>query len=70
MQKLQYQRNLIKGMCDASGVWQEDDQWVENFVDYFASIYKTNGPTDTSALVGAIQPVVCEAMNFSLIQDF
>ena len=27
-------------------------------------------PTDTSAFVGAIQPVVCEAMNFSLIQDF
>lgn len=57
-------------MCDASDVWQEDDKWVENIVDYLASIYKTNGPTDTSAVVGAIQPVVSEAMKFSLIQDF
>ena len=57
-------------MCDASGVWQEDDKWVENIVDYFASIYKTNGPTDTSTVVGAIQPVVSEAMKLSLIQDF
>lgn len=66
-----YQRNLIQGMCDANGIWQEDDRKVESIVvNYFSSIFKTNGPADASIVVDAVHPVVTTDMNLGLIQDF
>ena len=50
-----HQINLILGLCDAEGVWQEDDQRIENIVvDYYTSIFKSNGPTNASTVVNAI----------------
>ena len=65
------QRNTIHGLTDDSGVWQEDGQIVENIIlDYFSNIFKTNGPTDTSTVIDAIQPVVTASMNSFLCQPF
>ncbi|KAK9990470.1 hypothetical protein SO802_025455 [Lithocarpus litseifolius] len=45
-------RNLIEGMCDENGVWHTDDHTMEEIVlDYFSSIFQTNGPIDTSAII-------------------
>lgn len=58
-------------MCDANGIWQEDDRRVESIVvDYFSSIFKTNAQADASAVVDAVYPVVTTDMNLGLIQDF
>lgn len=36
------QRNIIHGICDSDGNWQEDDQQVENIiVGYFTNIFRT-----------------------------
>lgn len=66
-----HQRNLIHGLCEANRVWQENERRIESIdVDYFADIFKSNGPTNASKVVEAIQPVVTNAMNSSLIQKF
>ena len=39
-------------------------------LDYFTSIFHTNGPTDTTAVVEAIQPVVIDPMNEYICQPF
>ena len=63
-----HQRNSIEGMCDAKGIWQEDDRQVKAImVDYFSNIFKSNGIIDTSAVVGAVQPLVSESMNRGLV---
>ena len=49
------QRNLIKGLCDEIGVWHEDDHTMEEIVlDYFSSIFQTNGPIDTSTIIDVV----------------
>ena len=58
-------------MCDDRGIWQEDDRQVKAImVDYFSNIFKSNGIIDTSAVVGAVQPLVSESMNRGLVQEF
>ena len=55
-------------MCDDRGIWQEDDRQVKAImVDYFSNIFKSNGIIDTSAVVGAVQPLVSESMNRGLV---
>ena len=39
-------------------------------LDYFSTIFQSNGPTDTSAIVEAINPVVTDSMNRFLCQPF
>ena len=39
-------------------------------LDYFSNIFHSNGPTNTSAIVVAIQPVVIDSMNNFLCQPF
>ena len=52
-----YQKNLILGICDDDSAWQEDDRWFEDIVvKYFANIFKTNGPSDSSTVLNTIQP--------------
>ena len=58
-------------MCDAEGIWQEDDRQVETIVvDYFSNIFKSNGIIDASAVVEVVQPIVTESMNRGLVQEF
>ena len=63
------QRNFINGLTNDSGVWHEDDQSMERIIlYYFSNIFQSNGPTDTTAIVEAIQPIVTESMNNFLCQ--
>ena len=65
------QRNLIQGLCNSAGNWQEDDNAMEAIIlDYFTSIFRSNGTTDMAALFDAIQPVVTEDMNEYLTCEF
>ena len=65
------EKNSILGITNENGVWQEDDLVVERVIlDYFTSIFHTNGPTDTTAVVEAIQPVVIDPMNEYIYQPF
>ena len=65
------EKNSIPGITDENGVWQEDDLAVERVIlDYFTSIFRTNGPTDTTVVVEAIQPVVTDPTNEYLCQPF
>ena len=51
--------------------WQEDDQTTETIIlDYFEAIFRSNGPTDTSLLVDAVQPMVTKEMNNSFTRPF
>ena len=48
-----------------------DDHTTETIIlEYFDNIFHSNGPTDTSLLVNAIQPVVTEDINKFLTQPF
>ena len=64
-------RNLIRGITDQNGVWQEDDQAVESIVlDYFNSIFRSNGPTDIAPITATVRPMVTDQMNEYLCQTF
>ena len=39
-------------------------------VDYFSNIFKSNGITDASAVVGVVQPMVTESMSRGFVQEF
>lgn len=65
------EKNSILGIIDENGVRQEEDLDVERIIlDYFTSIFRTNGLIDTTAIVDAIQPVVTDPMNEYLCQPF
>lgn len=67
----QKDRNYIRGICDSNEVWQEYVQIMEGIIlDYFSSIFTTNGPTDISATIDTVQSVVTADMNSSLTQVF
>jgi len=52
-------------------VTQMDDQQVENIiVGYFTDIFSTQGDTNSTILIDAIEPVVTTDMNDSLTQEF
>ena len=58
-------------MCDETGLWQTEERAMECIVlDYFKSIFSSNGPTDVTKVVEAINLVVTHAMNTSLIANF
>lgn len=66
-----FQRNTIKGLCDETGAWHEEDIMVENIVvGYFNSIFQSNEQCDATEVVEAIQPVVSSSMNSSLSLEF
>ena len=65
------QKNFIEGLTNEHGIWQTDDQSMEQItLGYFSNIFHSNGPTDTSAVVAAIRPVVTDSMNRFLCQPF
>ena len=52
-------------------MWQTDDHSMEQItLGYFSNIFHSNGPTDISAIVAAIKPVVIDSMNRFLCQPF
>ena len=41
------QKNLIEGMEDSSGTWQDTPEAIESIVkDYFSSLFTTSNPSD------------------------
>ena len=66
-----YQNNLIDGMEDSNGNWQEDISIVEGIiVDYYSTLFSTSNPTDFVKLLDALEPKVTSAMNQMLLRDF
>ena len=66
-----YQNNLIDGMEDLNGNWQEDISIVEGIiVDYYSTLFSTSNPTDFVKLLDALEPKVTSAMNQMLLRDF
>ena len=52
-------------------MWQTNGHSMEQItLDYFSNIFHSNGPTDISAIVAAINPVVTDSMNRFLCQPF
>ena len=41
-----------------------------SIVDYFSNIFQSNGPTDTTTIVAAIQPIVTNSMNRYFFEPF
>ena len=56
---------------DVNGVWQEDDQKIEEVVvAYYKELFTTSQPTKFSELLRAVQPKVTTSMNQMLTRDF
>ena len=56
---------------DSSGTWQDDPRSVEGIIlRYFASIFKSNQPSNFEASLSDIHPRVTPAMNASLTAKF
>lgn len=75
------QRNIIRGLCDEADFgrglsdeaefWQDYDRTLEQItIAYLSNIFWSNEPTDSTAVVDAMQPRVTEVMNATLTQDF
>ena len=66
-----FQRNIIHGLCDETGTWKEDDRSIEQTtLNYFSMIFRSNGPTNHSKVVEAIQSRISTIMNESLLHAF
>ena len=66
-----YQKNMIEGIYDGVGVWQEDENVVEMiFKDYYLELFASSNPTEFTNLLEAIQPKVTDSMNSSLQRKF
>ena len=64
-------RNSILGLMDSSGTWQDDPRSVEGIIlSYFASIFKSNQPSNFEESLSAIHPRVTLATNASLTAEF
>ena len=64
-------KNFIEGIMDVNGVWQEDDQKIEEVVvAYYKELFTTSQPTEFSELLRAVQPKVTTSMNQMLTRDF
>ena len=53
------QKNMIEGMEDSSGTWQETPEAIEQIVtDYFSMLFTTSNPSDIGRVVDMVQAVV------------
>lgn len=65
------QRNTIQELFDDANNWQEDVRAMEHIIiDYFSTIFQSNGPSDATTIVEVIQPKVTENMNVESECDF
>ena len=61
---LRQRKNLIEGLMDANGIWQEDEGKIEEIVvEYYNNLFTSSSPSDFSELLQAIQPKVTLLMN-------
>ncbi|KAF7135314.1 hypothetical protein RHSIM_Rhsim08G0091800 [Rhododendron simsii] len=68
---VQEERNTISGVQDSNGNWCEDqDAIVGEFVQYFQTLFQTEGSGQGNAVVDSIQARVTEQMNNSLTRQF
>ena len=59
-----YKKNLIEGLLDAEGKWQEDEGKIEDFVvDYYNNLFTSNSPTDFIEIFEAVMYKVSLNMN-------
>ena len=66
-----FQNNMIEGMEDSGGSWQEDMGIVEGIiVDYYSNLFSSSNPTNFMELIDVVEPKVTSAMNQMLIRDF
>ena len=64
-------KNLIVGLLDAEGRWQEDEAKMEDIVvEYYNNLFKSNNPTDCTEILEAVTPKVTLVINHSLTRDF
>ena len=64
-------KNLIEGMKDSSGTWQDTPKAIESIVkDYFSSLFTTSNPSDIGRVVDTVQAMVSEPMNRLFGRDF
>lgn len=66
-----FKKNLIDGLLDAEGRWQEDEARIEDIVvDYYNNLFTSNNPTDFTEILEAVTLKVTLVMNQSLTRDF
>ena len=66
-----YKKNLIDGLMDSNGVWQEEEQIIEEIVvDYFKNLFTTSSPTNFNDILEAVETKVSPSMNHMLTSDF
>ena len=59
-----YKKNLIEGLLDAEGKWQEDEGKIEDIVvDYYNNLFTSNSPTDVTEIFEAVMYKVSPNMN-------
>ena len=64
-------KNLIEGLMDADGVWQEDEGKIEEVVvEYYNNLFTSSSPLDFSELLQAIQSKLTPSMNQMLLKPF
>ena len=62
-----YKKNLIEGLLDAEGRWQEDEGKIEDIVvDYYNNLFTSNNPIDFTKILEAVTHKVSPDMNQSL----
>ncbi|KAG5550632.1 hypothetical protein RHGRI_015544 [Rhododendron griersonianum] len=63
-------RNFISGVQDPTGNWREgQDAIAKEFVNYFQSLFQTEGANPNSEVVDSIQARVTDQMNVSLTRQ-
>ena len=66
-----YKKNVIIGLLDSHGVWQEEKHKIgEVVVGYFADHFSSNRPTEFIEILNAVQPKVSDNMNRMLNMPF
>lgn len=66
-----YKKNLIEGLLDAEGRWQEYEGKIEDIVvDYYNNLFTSNNPIDFTKILEAVTHKVSPDMNQSLTWDF
>ena len=64
-------KNLIEGLMDVDGIWQEDEGKIEEVVvEYYNNLFTSSSPSNFSELLQAIQPKVTPSMNQMLLKPF
>ena len=58
----------MEGLLDANGVWQDDENKMEEIVvDYYSSLFTSSNRTEFDEILNAVQPKVSTWMNQDLI---